>query len=132
MPFGNVRNLVSDYGSQLVLVIKQRQQSGVDVDRPVGKGKRIGSRIAQSAKLPFDVFEVLMSDDRHADTSQVSVQIFLMKDRAFLFEALVEQFDLAEQILIYLPKDELFFNNRLEDDRLRRGDAWRTCGTGGE
>jgi hypothetical protein len=50
-----------------------------------------------------------------------------MKHHAFLFEALVEQFDFAEQVLVYLAKFELLLGKRLlERARLRRCDARRT------
>jgi len=131
MPFGNVRNLVSDHGSQLVLIIEQRQQSGVDVDRPVWKSKRVRNRITQRAKLPFNVFEFLVSDDRRSDTIQISVQVGFVKDNAFLFETLVEQFDFAEQVLVDLAKLELLVRKRLlERARLRRCDARRTRADG--
>src|SRR3569832_1470247 len=97
---------MSEYGRELVLILQQRQQSGVDVDRAVGHRESIWHRIAQSTKLPFDVLKFLVSDDRRSDTIQVSVQSRFVIDGAFLFETRVEQLDFAEQLLVDLAKDE--------------------------
>src|SRR6185503_4967380 len=99
-------NLVSNYSGQLVLIIQQREQSSIDVDRAVRKSESVGDRIAQSAELPVNIFKLLISGDRGSDTVEVSIQHGVVIDRAFLFETLVEQFDFAEKLLVHLPKDE--------------------------
>jgi hypothetical protein len=110
-------NFVSEHGRQLVLIIQQRQQPCVDVDRSVRKCKSIRNRISQCAKLPFDVLEFLVSDNGHSDAREISVQSGIVVDRAFFFEPLVEQFDFAKKLLVDFAKAELLVANLL----LRRG-----------
>src|SRR5215216_2599810 len=123
-------NLVSNHSGQLVLIIQQGQQSGVDVDRPVGKSESVGDGIAQSAELPFNVFQLLVSGHRGPDTVEVSIQDGVVINRAFLFETLVEQFDLAEKVVIYLAKGEFLVVDVLERTRRRRCDVPSARGRG--